>query len=181
LTADNPDSPPGPEAVQAQTDSDVALAPTLHGCPVEDRLGAVVVHCNRDELLPLCTALKADGFALPVGVSGVDYLTHPGRDLPEAITPERFEVVVELLSLQHRKRIRVRCQVPADDPRVPTLFALWPGTEAHERETYDMFGISFEGHPDPSRILMPEDWEGHPLRKDYDTGYIPVQFKEAPQ
>jgi NADH-quinone oxidoreductase subunit C len=110
----------------------------------------------------------------------VDYLTHPGRDLPEGIDAERFEVVVELLSLTDRARLRVRCQVPGDDPRVPTLFGLWPGTEAHERETYDMFGIEFQGHPDPSRILMPEEWEGHPLRKDYDTGHIPVQFKEAP-
>jgi NADH-quinone oxidoreductase subunit C len=126
------------------------------------------------------TALKGDGYELPVGVTGVDYLTHPGRDLPAAITPERFEVVVELLSLQERKRVRIRCQVPASDPTVPTLFDLWPGTEAHERETYDMFGINFAGHPDPSRILMPEDWEGHPLRKDYDTGHVPVQFKEAP-
>jgi NADH-quinone oxidoreductase subunit C len=154
---------------------------TLHGCPVDRRAGAVIVHCNRADYLPLATALKTDGYELPVGVSGVDYLTHPGRDLPPGITPERFEVVVELLSLSRRRRVRIRCQVPADDPAVPTLFDLWPGTEAHERETYDMFGIRFDGHPDPSRILMPEDWEGHPLRKDYDTGHIPVQFKEAPK
>jgi NADH-quinone oxidoreductase subunit C len=153
---------------------------SLHGCPLGGRPGAAVVHCNRSDYLRLMSALKADGYEMPVGVTGVDYLTHPGRDLPEAITAERFEVVVELLSLRHRRRIRVRCQVPADDPTVPTLFDLWPGTEAHERETYDMFGISFAGHPDPSRILMPEDWEGHPLRTDYDTGHIPVQFKEAP-
>ena len=158
----------------------VSGAETLHGCPVGDSLGAAVVHCNRDQYLDLCSALKADGYALPVGVTGVDYLTHPGRDLPEGIDAERFEVVVELLSLTDRARLRVRCQVPGDDPRVPTLFGLWPGTEAHERETYDMFGIEFQGHPDPSRILMPEEWEGHPLRKDYDTGHIPVQFKEAP-
>jgi NADH-quinone oxidoreductase subunit C len=139
------------------------------------------VHCNRGDYLPLATALKADGYNLPVGVTGVDYLTHPGRDLPPEITAERFEVVVELLSLPLRRRVRIRCQVPADDPSVPTLFELWPGTEAHERETYDMFGIRFDGHPDPSRILMPEDWEGHPLRKDYDTGHVPVQFKEAPK
>jgi NADH-quinone oxidoreductase subunit C len=154
---------------------------TLHGCPVEERLGASVVHCNRDQYLDLCKALRADGYAMPIGVTGVDYLTHPGRDLPSDIHPERFEVVVELLSLEDRKRIRVRCQVPGADPRVPSLYEVWRGTEAHERETYDMFGISFDGHPDPSRILMPEDWEGHPLRKDYDTGHVPVQFKEAPQ
>jgi NADH-quinone oxidoreductase subunit C len=156
--------------------------PTLwHGCPVEDRLGAVVVFCDRDRYYALCEGLKADGYAMPVGVTGVDYLTHPGRDLPDGIVPERFEVVVELLSLVEHKRVRVRCQVPESDPHIRTLFDLWPGTEAHERETYDMFGIRFDGHPDPSRILMPEDWEGHPLRKDYDTGHIPVQFKEAPR
>jgi NADH-quinone oxidoreductase subunit C len=155
-------------------------APSVYGCPYEEQRGTVVFHCNRDRYLPLMTALKTDGFELPVGVTGVDYLTHPGRALPEVINAERFEVVVELLSLSHRRRARVRCQVPAGDPAVPTLFDLWPGAEAHERETYDMFGIRFDGHPDPSRILMPEDWEGHPLRKDYDTGHIPVQYKEAP-
>jgi NADH-quinone oxidoreductase subunit C len=159
---------------------DVPEAGTLHGCPFGESLGAAVVHCNRDQYLDLCSALEADGYALPVGVTGVDYLTHPGRDLPEGILAERFEVVVELLSLADHKRVRVRCQVPGDDPRLPTLFGVWPGTEAHERETYDMFGIEFQGHPDPSRILMPEEWEGHPLRKDYDTGHVPVQFKEAP-
>jgi NADH-quinone oxidoreductase subunit C len=151
-----------------------------HGCPVDDSSGAVVVHCNRDGYLGLCRGLKSEGYAMPIGVTGVDYLTHPGRVLPPGIKPERFEVVVELLSLEEHKRVRVRCQVPASDPSVPSLFELWPGTEFHERETYDMFGIRFDGHPDMSRILMPDDWEGHPLRKDYDTGHVPVQFKEAP-
>ena len=154
---------------------------TIHGCPVEESLGATVVHCNRESYLDLCRGLKADGYAMPIGVTGVDYLTHPGRVLPGGIRAERFEVVVELLSLERHKRVRVRCQVPAADPSVPSLFELWSGTEFHERETYDMFGIRFDGHPDPSRILMPEDWEGHPLRKDYDTGHVPVQFKEAPR
>jgi len=158
-----------------------APAPRLHGCPVEGSLGAVVVHCNKADYLDLCRSLKEDGYVMPIGVTGVDYLTHPGRVLPEGIVAERFEVVVELLDLEARRRIRVRCQVPASDARVPTLFGLWPGTEAHERETYDMYGIGFEGHPDPSRILMPDDWEGHPLRKDYATGHVPVQFKEAPK
>ena len=73
----------------------------------------------------------------------------------------------------------MRVQVPESDPSIPTLFILHPSAENHERETFDMFGITFDGHPDPSRILMPEDWEGHPLRKDYAVGRIPVQFKGA--
>lgn len=152
----------------------------VHGCPVVDSLGAEVVHCNRDDYLTLATALAGDGYDLMVGVTGVDYLAHPGRSLPEGIVAERFEVVVELMAMAGRRRLRIRCQVPGDDPRVPTLFDLWPGSEAHERETYDLYGVAFDGHPDPSRILMPEDWEGHPLRKDYANGRIPVQFKETP-
>jgi NADH-quinone oxidoreductase subunit C len=153
---------------------------TLHGAPLVDSHGSAVVHTNRDGYLALMEALRGDGYDLIVGVTGVDYLTHPGRDLPASITPERFEVVVELLSIRNRTRLRVRCQVPAGDATIPTLFELWPGSEAHERETYDMFGIDFVGHPDMTRILMPEDWEGHPLRKDYATGNVPVQFKESP-
>jgi NADH-quinone oxidoreductase subunit C len=175
------DAPSSPAPVAAPVPPEIHPQESLHGCPVVQSLGATVVHCNRDDYLQLCIGLKADGYDMPVGVTGVDYLTHPGRALPEGIHAERFEVVVELLSLTLRKRIRVRCQVPGNDPRVPTLFELWRGTEAHERETYDMFGIDFQGHPDPSRILMPEDWEGHPLRKDYDTGHVPIQFKEAPK
>jgi NADH-quinone oxidoreductase subunit C len=172
---------PATEEARARSGDSRPAAHMLHGCPVDESSGATVVHCNREDYLGLCRALKADGFAMPIGVTGVDYLTHPGRMLPDGIGPERFEVVVELLDLSHHRRVRVRCQVPADDASVATLFELWPGTEAHERETYDMFGVRFEGHPDLSRILMPEDWEGHPLRKDYDTGHVPVQFKEAPR
>jgi NADH-quinone oxidoreductase subunit C len=87
---------------------------------------------------------------------------------------------VNLLSLSQKRRVRVRVQVPEADPSVPTLFDLYPGTEAMEREAYDMHGIVFVDHPDLTRILMPEDWEGHPLRKDYGVGRVPVQFKEAP-
>jgi NADH-quinone oxidoreductase subunit C len=165
----------------AQEPNPVEEEELLHGCPVAGPSGARVVHCDRASYLDLCRALKADGYIMPIGVTGVDYLTHPGRALPARIRPERFEVVVELLDLARKARVRVRCQVPAADPAVPSLFELWPGTDFHERESYDMFGIRFDGHPDPSRILMPEDWEGHPLRKDYDTGHVPVQFKEAPR
>ena len=93
------------------------------------------------------------------------------------IEPERFEVVVNVLSMEPPRRVRVRVQVPESVSTVPTLFGLWPGTEAMEREVWDMFGIAFDGHPDLTRILMPEDWVGHPLRKDEAIGRIPVQFK----
>ena len=115
-----------------------------------------------------------------VDVTGVDYLEHPQRWLPEGVAPTRFEVVVNLLSLSRGLRARVRVQAGTDSPRVDSLFSLYPGSEAPERETFDMFGILFDGHPDLTRILMPEDWEGHPLRKDYATGHVPVQFKESP-
>ena len=114
-----------------------------------------------------------------VDLTVVDYLAYPGRPLPAEVEPERFEVVVNFLDIEAGRRIRLRVQVPDDDPTLPTLFDIHPGTEAMEREAYDMFGIEFTDHPDLTRILMPEDWEGHPLRKDYEVGSIPVQFKEA--
>lgn len=114
-----------------------------------------------------------------VDLTAVDYSEYMDRSLPASVTPERFEVVVNLLDITHTRRIRLRTQVPETDATVPTLFDLHPGTEAMEREVFDMFGISFDGHPDPSRILMPEDWNGYPLRKDFQVGTIPVQFKGA--
>jgi NADH-quinone oxidoreductase subunit C len=153
----------------------------LYGCPVTERFGQRTVHTDRARYLALMEGLHKDGFEACIGVSGVDYLTHPGRDMPTGVEAERFEVVVELLSFSRKERLRVRCQVPAGDPVVPSLFDLWPGSEAHERETFDMFGVRFSDHPDLTRILMPEDWEGHPLRKDYAPAHVPVQFKEAPK
>lgn len=152
-----------------------------HGALVSWSRGQKVLHAPREQLAQLVATLRDDGFDQVVDVTAADYLTaQQPRPLPEGVVPERFEVVVSLLSHSRRERVRVRVQVPADDPRVPSLFDLHPGTEALEREVYDMFGIVFEGHPDPTRILMPEDWQGHPLRKDYAVGRIPVQFKGAP-
>lgn len=152
---------------------------TVHGCPLVISFGQQVVFVPRDRYVAVVKALLADGYEMCADLTAVDYLLAPQRAVPADVAPERFEVVVNLLSLRDRQRIRVRVQVPADDPSVPTLFDLYPGTEAMEREVYDMFGIVFTDHPDLSRILMPEDWEGHPLRKDYEIGRIPVQFKGA--
>ena len=141
--------------------------------------GQQVLHPSRDELVDLVRMLRDDeGFRVCVDVTAVDYLAYAApRDLPEGVTGERFEVVVGLLSHATGERLRLRVQVPGDDPTCPSLFDVHPGTEALEREVFDMFGIAFTGHPDLTRILMPEDWEGYPLRKDNPVGAIPVQFK----
>jgi NADH-quinone oxidoreductase subunit C len=151
----------------------------MRGVPVTYSLGQKVLHPHRDRLFELAVELRdEDGFNMLVDTTAVDYASHPGRvELPPEVEPERFEVVVGLLSLATGERLRLRVQVPEDDPVVPSLFDVHPGSEALEREVFDMFGIRFDGHPDLTRILMPEDWIGFPLRKDYAQGKIPVQFK----
>jgi NADH-quinone oxidoreductase subunit C len=139
-----------------------------------------VRHVGRGEYLATVKALADEGYDMCVDLTAVDYLELPDRALPDdAEGAQRFEVVVNLLDMGHRRRLRLRVQVPEDDAVLPTLFDVHPGTEAMEREVFDMFGIEFADHPDLTRILMPEDWVGHPLRKDDEIGRIPVQFKGA--
>ena len=166
IDTDAPETPDEPEA-----------APTVHGCVAGESCGQTVVFPTLDQYLDLVKALADDGYTMVIDLCGVDYLDYLQRPLPAGIVGERFEVVVNLLDIAHRRRIRLRVQVPEAEPAVPTLFDVHPGAEAYERETYDMFGIVFTGHPDMTRILMPEDCVGHPLRKDYAVGKIPVQFK----
>jgi NADH-quinone oxidoreductase subunit C len=176
-------SPPEPTP-EATDGADAAAAPeleTVFGCPVSYSRGQRVVHPAREGYLDLMRALVDDGYLTCAALTAVDFLTHPGRELPAGITPERFEIVVVLWKLDSPEPLRIRVQVPEHDASIPSLFDIWPGTEALEREVYDMFGITFDDHPDLSRILMPEDWVGHPLRKDYAVGAIPVQFKGAPE
>ena len=163
------------------SDGDVAAneSESAYGVPVSWSRDQQVLHPSRDQYLDVVGALKDDGFVMCVDVTAVDYLAAPERSLPDGVTAERFEVVANLISHRERRRIRVRVQVPADDPTCPSLWSLHAGVEAPEREVFDLFGISFDGHPDMTRILLPEDWEGHPLRKDYAIGRIPVQFKGA--
>ena len=169
---------PEPDAAEPVEAAD---APRLvHGCPAVESLGQLVIHPTREQYLDVMKALADDGYAMCVDLTAVDYLGFMQRALPDGVGAERFEVVVNLLDMTARRRIRLRVQVPDSDASLASLFDIHPGTEAMEREVFDMFGIAFDGHPDPSRILMPEDWIGHPLRKDYEIGEIPVQFKGSP-
>ena len=110
--------------------------------------------------------LRAAGYGHLMSVHGVDY--YP--DEP------RFGVVYELLDRTRLDRVRVKLRVPLEDPRVESVTPDWPTANHQEREVYDMFGVEFDGHPDPRRILMPEDYEGHPQRRDFPIGGEPVIF-----
>ncbi len=158
--------------------ADDTTGETAYGCPVTWSRDQKVIHVPRERWLEVGTELLADGWNMCVDVTAVDYSQYgAARDLPAGIEPERYEVVASFISHGRVERLRARTQIPADDPTVDSLYATYPGTDYLEREVYDLMGITFAGHPDLSRILMPETWDGHPLRKDYAVGAIPVQFK----
>ncbi len=158
----------------------VGRVPALAGVASMSSRGEQVYFPPAQRWVEVARALRDAGFVTCTDLCGVDYLGYLDRPLPEGMPAERFEVVLSLLSHAERRRVRLRLLLPEHRPVAPTLFYVYPGSENMEREAYDMFGIVFEGHPDLTRILMPQDWEGHPLRKDYSVGRVPVQFKEAP-
>ena len=160
----------------------IALPPTAPpGVITSDGLATdLLCFPTREQYFALVESFKNDGFEMCVDVCAVDYLEHAERALPDGVVATRFEVVTNLLSLSKRLRVRIRVQAGTDEPEVDSLFGLYPGTEALEREAFDLMGVLFTNHPDLTRILMPEEWEGHPLRKDYGSGRVPVQFKESP-
>jgi len=135
--------------------------------PFLDQVSVIV---RKERIVDLCRYLHDDPdlyFDYLSDLCGIDYL---GR-IP------RFEVVYNLYSIKHRHRIRLRAGVPEEDPNIDTVTPIWIGANWHEREAYDMYGINFKGHPDLRRILMPEDWEGHPLRKDYPLKGTQNEYK----
>ncbi|GAB3818156.1 hypothetical protein GCM10027605_70190 [Micromonospora zhanjiangensis] len=133
----------------------------------------LTLHVQPERIAEVCQVMRDDQslrFELCSSVSGVDYL---GAD------ERRLHVTYHLTSMTYRRRVRLEVAVPAEDPRVPSVTAVYPTADWQERETYDMFGVVFEGHPNLTRILMPDDWEGHPQRKDYPLGGVPVEYKGA--
>ena len=138
---------------------------------VVDR-GEITFHVRREHVAAVMAALRdtpALRFELCLSVSGVNYPEDAGREL---------HVVYHLMSITHgSRRIRVETTAPDTDPHVPSVVATYPAADWHERETWDMFGVVFDGHPALTRILMPDDWPGHPQRKDYPLGGIPVEYK----
>jgi NADH-quinone oxidoreductase subunit C len=136
--------------------------------------GELTLHVRRDKLLDVARTLRDDPglrFELLSGVSGVDY--------PDDPTGRRLHALYHLTSMTHRRRVRVEVSVGDGDAVVPSVTPVWPTADWHERETYDFFGIVFDGHPGMTRIMMPDDWVGHPQRKDYPLGGVPVEYKGA--
>jgi NADH/F420H2 dehydrogenase subunit C len=141
------------------------------GNAIEERPGEAIALVERDDLVAFATASRDAGYRMFVDLCAVDYLR---RD-------PRFEIVVNLVSIDEPHRIRIRVGVPGTDPVCPSIISVFPGANFYEREAFDLFGIDFEGHSDLTRILLPDDWVGYPLRKDEQVGSVPVQFKGAHQ
>ena len=134
---------------------------------VVDR-GELTLHIKREKLVEVALILRNQlRFEVCLGVNGVHYPADSGREL---------HAVYPLLSMTNNRRIRLEVSAPDSDPHIPSLVEVWAGNNWHERETFDMFGIIFDGHPALTRILMPDDWPGHPQRKDYPLGGIPVEY-----
>ena len=133
----------------------------------------LTLHVRRDHLAGVAKVLRDEpslAFELCLGVSGVHYPWDAGREL---------HAVYPLLSITHNRRLRLEVSAPDEDPHVPSLVSIYPTCDWHERETWDFFGLIFDGHPGLTRIEMPDDWPGHPQRKDYPLGGIPVEYKGA--
>ena len=131
-----------------------------------------IIYTTTEEYKELIESLKKDGFEMMVDLTVVDWFRKK---------EPRFEVVVNLLSLSKNERKMIKVNIDDETLSIPSITDIYPGANFYEREVYDMFGIIFENHPELTRILMPDDWIGHPLRKDYGSGRIPVQFKNAPK
>jgi len=172
----------GGEAASAVSDEVAAVVVArFPGSVFVESHGQPVVYVDRSVMADVATLLRdEEQFTMLVDTAVVDHLLDGTRVRVDGVEPERFEVVINFLSHTRNRRIRIVGEVPAADPTVPSLTPIYPGANFPERESYDLFGITFEGHPDLTRILMPDDWHGHPLRKDDAAARVPVTFKGDP-
>ena len=122
---------------------------------------------SADDLLAFVQAVKDAGFETFIDLCAVDHLNREPR----------YDVVTNVLSMEHTQRLMIKVGIPGDEPTVPSISSIYTGANFYEREAWDLFGVVFEGHTDLTRILLPDEWEGHPLRKNYSVGSVPVQFK----
>ncbi len=151
---------------------------------VEENLGYLVITVRREDILKVCRTLKEEpetDYNLMLDLCGADYSAYgkktegavaatiewPGHEALKLDRTERFDVVYHLYSFPKKQRVRLKVQVPEEDPVVDSVVPVWKGANWFEREAYDLFGISFKGHPDMRRILCHQDFKGHALRKDY--------------
>ena len=164
--------------------SDEVLASIVERFPdavAVDSHGQAVVYISRDSWHDLAQFLRDDErFTQCLDVTVVDHLVDSQRLTVAGVEPERFEVVASFLSHPRNRRVRAICEVPEDDPQVASIVDVFAGVDFGEREAFDMYGVTFVGHPDLTRILMPDDWVGFPLRKDDAPGRVPVAFKGDP-
>jgi NADH-quinone oxidoreductase subunit C len=180
---DHKDGADGEAPVAAPVDDDIAAAVVerFPGTVFHESHTQPVVYVAVESWLDVARFLRDEQqFTQCLDVTAVDHLVDAARTVPDGVVPERFEVVANFLSHPRNRRMRMVCEVPATDATVASLCDLYPGVNYAEREVYDLFGIAFDGHPDLSRILMPDDWEGFPLRKDDAPARVPVTFKEDP-
>lgn len=158
-----------------------ALVERFAGAAFHRSHGQPVVYVDRAHWAETAVFLRDEQqFTMLLDVTAVDHLTDVERISVDGVTPERYEVVASYISHPRNRRIRVITEVPADDVTLPTLANTYDSANFAEREVYDLFGVVFDGHPDLTRILMPDDWVGHPLRKDDSPARVPVTFKEDP-
>ena len=131
-----------------------------------------IINTSVEEYKNLVESLHSESYEMMMDLTVVDWFRKK---------EPRFEVVVQFLSVSKNERRTVKVFVNDEDLSIPSITDIYPSANFYEREAFDMFGINFLEHPDLTRILMPDDWNGHPLRKNYGSGRIPVQFKNAPK
>lgn len=135
-------------------------------------MNSEILRTNVESYKKLVELLKSEGFEMMLDLTVVDWFRKK---------EPRFEIIVQFLSVSSNERKTIKVFVNDDDLTIPSISDIYPSANFYEREAFDMFGIIFTDHPDLTRILMPDDWQGHPLRKNYGSGRIPVQFKNAPR